>query len=147
MLIYRDGCLFKPGSDKQVGYFEKSNGYWRHTYKGKKQYNHRVIWWMHYGDIPSGMQVDHINQDRTDNRIENLRLVTHQENNRNKGLNKNSTSGYLGVSWSKAYSRWVAHITVDRKSIFLGYFHDIDKAVLARKAADIEYGFTELHGS
>lgn len=147
MLIYREGSLFKVGSDKPVGYIEKSNGYWRHTYQGKKKYNHRIIWEFHYGPIPLGMQVDHINQDRLDNRIENLRLVTHKDNNKNKGINKNNTSGYLGVSWSKKYSKWVSHITVDGKYIFLGYFNEPEKAAEARKIADAEYGFTELHGS
>ena len=76
-----------------------------HRYKhgsifGYKYTAHRVIWAMHYGEWPD--QVDHINHDKADNRIENLRTVTHSENARNRKLNKNNTSGHAGVTWRSA---------------------------------------------
>lgn len=87
---------------------------------------HRMAWSMVHGEIPEGMQVDHINGNRHDNRICNLRLVTHTENCENKrgALSNNKSSGLLGVSWSKVMNGWQAYIKVNRKKIPLGYFQD-----------------------
>lgn len=83
--------------------------------------------------------VDHINRNRLDNRKSNLRIVDYKLNGFNKGKQSNNTSGYVGVSWDKAKKKWEAHIKVNRKKKFLGYFDDIENAVTTRKEAEIKY--------
>ena len=86
--------------------------------------------------------VDHIYQVSNgvcDNRKSNLRLVSQLDNSRNCVISKNNTSGYNGVSWSKQRNKWIASITVNRKSINLGGFENIDDAVKARKEAEEKY--------
>ena len=106
---------------------------------------HRVIWAMEYGEWPTG-QIDHIDHDRTNNRLANLRIVSHQENHRNTSRRKNNTSGAMGVSWYKAGGKWTAYIMVDRRKQHLGYFDSLEDAVAARKAAEAQYGFHPNHG-
>lgn len=106
---------------------------------------HRVAWAIVRGAWPGG-QIDHIDHDRANNRIENLRVVAHQENHRNTTRRKNNTSGVVGVSWYKAGAKWTAYIMVDRTKQHLGYFDNIDDAIAARKAAEAEYGFHANHG-
>jgi hypothetical protein len=82
----------------------------------KKYYKtHRLIWIMHYGDISRKLEIDHINGIRDDNRIENLRLVTHQENQ----FNRPNVKGYC---WNKNDQRWQSYICVDSKTKHLGSF-------------------------
>lgn len=107
---------------------------------------HRVAWAIYHGDWPNG-QIDHQNGVRTDNRIENLRLVTPQENMRNRTINRNNTSGICGVSWAKSEEKWKAQIKVGGKIIHLGYFQNIDDAKAARDAASAHYGFSSRHGA
>ena len=84
-------------------------------------------------------QVDHINRDRTDNRLCNLRICTTQENNRNRLGWKQSTSGVKGVTWCKDKKKWRARIGVDGKRISLGYFNTREEAAQAydEKAVEI----------
>lgn len=107
---------------------------------------HRVIWAIHYGVWPDG-DIDHINQIRDDNRIENLRIASSQENRRNASRQKNNSSGVNGVYFDRRRGKWAARIMIDRKNEFLGYFSCIKDAGEARKAADKKYGFSENHGS
>lgn len=90
---------------------------------------HRLAWMLVHGAIPDEMQVDHINGIRNDNRIENLRLVTHMGNCENKHqAMSNSKSGLLGASWCKVMKRWVATIKYDGKKHVIGYFDDPHEA-------------------
>ena len=101
---------------------------------------HRLIFLMHKGYLPK--TIDHINGDKLDNRIENLRAATVGQNQHNRKTNANNTSGYKGVGWSKAQKKWVARITLERKNIHLGYFANVEEAAeVVRKARE------ELHGS
>jgi len=101
---------------------------------------HRLIFLMHKGYLPK--TIDHINGDKLDNRIENLRAATVGQNQHNRKTNANNTSGYKGVSWSKAQKKWTARITLERKIIHLGYFANVEEAAeVVRKARE------ELHGS
>jgi hypothetical protein len=99
-------------------------------------------------NTPKGMVTDHINGDPLDNRKENLRICTAAENQRNRGANKNNTSGFKGVSWSKRDKIWRAGIGHDGKDIKLGCFEDKEEAARAydRKAIELhgEFAYTNF---
>lgn len=105
---------------------------------------HRLIWLLVHGSIAAF--IDHINGDRADNRLCNLRAVSRQENQRNLSLPRNNTSGVMGVHRIKADGYWMASIRANGRSIHLGRFADKDSAIAARKAAEAEYGFHPNHG-
>lgn len=110
---------------------------------GRSQLAHRIVMEKMHGDI-SGKLVDHINGNTLDNRLDNLRLATHTENNKNAGFNPRSKTGINGVYVS--FGRFYARITVNKKNIHLGSFGALFDAVCARKAALLRYGFHENHG-
>lgn len=121
------------------------DGYRIISIKGRKYLSHRLAWlWMH-GSWPEG-QIDHINHDRLDNRIENLRVVTLQENRKNQRLSKANKSGFIGVSWATRDRRWRAAIQVKGKMMGLGDYKTFKEAVAARKAAEVKYNFHPNHG-
>lgn len=105
---------------------------------------HRIIWKLVKGYDP--IHVDHVNGDKTDNRISNLRSVSQQTNQRNQKLPKTNTSGIIGVSWSQRRCNWRARISVGGKDKALGSFKDFESAVAARKKAERELGFHPNHG-
>jgi hypothetical protein len=124
-----------------------TTGYLRVKVAGRMLLVHRVIFSMVHGiPIEEIDQIDHINGDRLDNRIANLRHVTGQENQRNQKKYSTNTSGYLGVSWQKAAGKYRASIMVDGKTKHLGFFKDLSAAVAAREQASIQYGFHANHG-
>jgi hypothetical protein len=106
---------------------------------------HRIAWALHYGEDPEN-QIDHINGIRTDNRIENLRVVTNKENSWNQKLRSTNKSGYNGVSWCKMMNKWVARATVNGVEHKIGYFSDPKDASIAREAFNKGVGFHKNHG-
>lgn len=113
----------------------------------KRQYKaHRLAWLYVYGRWPMG-QIDHIDHDRANNRISNLREVDYPENGRNQSGNSRSASGHLGVSLNRRTNRWIARIRYNQKCINLGTFRLKDDAVKARKDAEIRLGFHPNHGA
>ena len=106
---------------------------------------HRLAWLYMFGCFPQN-QIDHINGDSLDNRIENLRDVSNLENGRNQKKPKNNKSGVVGVSWDKKKLKWASKICVSGKGLFLGYFDEIGDAETARLSANKKYGFHENHG-
>lgn len=100
----------------------------------------RVAWAVTYGEWPNN-DTDHINGDRTDNRLCNLRQATRSENHCNKGPQRNNTSGHKGVSWNKRAGRWEAAIGKDGHVKFLGRFEVLADAEAAYRAAA-----TTIHG-
>lgn len=133
---------------RQAGCFCPRDGYIRIRIDGKLELAHRLAWNMHYPDNPvtPDEQIDHINHNRTDNRICNLRKASNTENSRNASIGRNNTSGALGVWFEKRRNKWSVEIKVDRKKIHIGQFDNFDEAVAARKAAEVKYGFHENHG-
>ena len=89
---------------------------------GKSYLLHRLAWLYVYGKWPAEF-IDHINMDKLDNRISNLREASKLLNNLNTGLRKDNTTGYKGVSFDKSRGMFVAHIRVDTKLRSLGYFN------------------------
>lgn len=122
------------------------NGYTHIQVDGRCYMAHRLAWIYEIGSIPEGMEIDHINHDKSDNRIENLRLITKENNLKNKSKYSSNSSGVNGVHWRKDKGKWQAKIRVNKKFIHLGYFNDIADAERARKKAEKEHGFHENHG-
>ncbi len=121
-----------------AAYSPVNNRYYVHRRDGK---NKTIIMHREILNAPKGFHVDHINLDTLDNRRENLRVATNSQNQYNKPLQKNNTSGYKGVTYFKQFGKWVARIRVNNKSIYLGVFDTPEAAADARKIAAIE-----LHG-
>lgn len=107
-----------------------SNGYLSGSINKKTLLAHRVAWAIYYGYFPA-CDIDHINMDKKDNRIENLRLSTRSQNMFNRGKQLNNTSGYKGVSLHKPTGKWDARICVEKEKIYIGLF---DTPELAHKA-------------
>ncbi|MNJ59568.1 hypothetical protein D3C77_552610 [compost metagenome] len=122
-----------------------SNGYVLIQINGKHYRAHRLAWLATTGDWPA-QHIDHINGDKLDNRIKNLRDVSSLENNRNMPLLASNKSGRVGVSWYSARSEWVAHIKVDGRQKILGRFKSISLAIDARESAERDLGFHPNHG-
>lgn len=122
-----------------------NEGYTRVSLNGTRFLAHRLAWALHYGAWPLD-QIDHINGDRADNRISNLRQANNTANSRNAGVGKRNTTGVIGVCWCKNRNKWQAAITVDRITRFLGYYTDKEAAIAARKRAEEKYGFHPNHG-
>ncbi len=120
----------KVGERADVQSGAKNKRYFHLYIDGNRYYSHRMAWlWVH-GTQPSGY-IDHINGNSLDNRIENLRKATHQENLFNRGANKNNTTGFKGVRRTKCGKRYWAEIKINRKSKYLGTF---ESATLAHQA-------------
>lgn len=107
---------------------------------GKTYLGHRIVWMLHNGYFPEN-HIDHINRNRGDNRIENLREVSRTCNMRNSGMRTDNTSGVKGVCWNKKTCKWVAIIKVGGKQFTLGYHEDLLEAVCLRLAAEQELGW------
>lgn len=114
--------------------------------EGKRKRHHIHVWEQVYGPVPAGYEIDHINGKKHDNRLENLRLVTRQENMQNAKRYSTNRSGVTGVCWKSDKKRWKAYITLDYKQKHLGFYRDWFEAVCARMAANNTYGFHENHG-
>lgn len=94
---------------------------------------HRVIWVLVFGHIPSGFYIDHINGNKIDNRLENLRLATNSQNQQNRPAPKNNSSGYRGVTWHKAVNKWMARICHKGQRKTIGFFDTPEDAYKAYK--------------
>jgi hypothetical protein len=100
---------------------------------------------------PKGLETDHVNGNKLDNRRTNLRICTHQENHRNTSKQSNNKSGYKGVSWHydkrKNWGKWKVAITVNKRKIFIGYFSNKLEAAKAYdcKAKELFGDFARLN--
>lgn len=147
---YKDGQLFRKVSRRSyksgdlVGNIEAS-GYVRTTLNGKRYSIHRIVYLMQHGYMPK--EIDHINGNKSDNRIENLREVSRSENNVNRGSFKQNKSGYKNVSWHKLESKWQVQLKINKKAKHFGYFDDLELAdLVATEARDKYFGKYANHG-
>lgn len=106
-------------------------GYTAVTINGKNLMCHRLAWALYYGEWPSNF-IDHINRDRKDNRIENLRKATHSQNSANRNNFKNNTSGIKNIYWDKKTNKWNVRVKHNKKNYWVGSFNDINEANIAR---------------
>ena len=151
LLTYRDGKLYwrvanngriKVGN--QAGFLNKSTGYFAIGINGKTYQLHRVIWLIKKRQWPKG-QVDHIDGNPINNRIENLRDVSHQENQRNASMQLNNKTGVIGVCSVRSKFRVRIHGDNGNR-IHIGYFSTIKEAADARRNAEKRFGYHKNHG-
>ena len=119
----------------QWHWYLSDKGYAIREFKGKPINMHRLI-----NNTPKGLETDHINRNRIDNRRENLRTVTKSQNATFlRSIGKNNTSGRIGVYWRKERKKWRVQISINKKYIYLGHFNDIKEAMTVRKNAERIY--------
>ena len=116
------------------------NGYLNSTYKSVSI--HGII--MHKNNYrkekyKNDFVIDHIDGNVLNNRKQNLRICTNQQNSMNCKLSSNNTTGHVGISYDKKYNKWDAHIMINRKNIHLGRFQNKEEAINARLKAELKY--------
>lgn len=121
----------------------QGGGYASGPMLGKTRKKHRVIWKLVYGYDP--IDIDHIDGDRLNNRLSNLRNVTRQENTKNRAVRRTHSTGVTGVCIRPSGS-FVATIWDGHKNRYLGDFKTLDDAATARKHAQQQHGFHPNHG-
>ena len=112
----------------------QGDNYFCSCVNGNKQWLHRYLM-----GATSKEYVDHKNNNCDDYRKSNLRICNNAENNRNRWLQSNNTSGYPGVGWAKREQKWRARIKVDGHEIHLGYFDNKNEAIIAKQKAEEKY--------
>jgi len=123
--LYRQNSKYKKKIGHKVGKIDKE-GYVVTFSNGKKYFVHRLIFLMHHGSLPE--RLDHIDGNRSNNKIENLRKADKYENQYNRKLAKNNTTGVKGVTWRKKEKRFLAICHVSGKRFELGYFKILEDA-------------------
>ena len=143
LFIYKDGDLYwKISRTNRIKIGDKAGfihptGYKYIRINNKNHRTHRIIFLYHHGFLPQ--YLDHIDQDKLNNKIENLREVTRIQNGMNRKSYKNSSSKYKGVSWNKQNQKWVSYITINKKRKHLGSFINESDAAKIYNSAAIEY--------
>jgi len=116
----------------------RTNRYRRIMVDGKLYQSSRLVWLFMEGYFPEH-ECDHENRIKDDDRWDNIRHVSSQCNNRNRGRSKNNTSGVTGISWHKTCEKWHAQIEINYKHKHLGYFKEFKDAITARWDAEVEH--------
>lgn len=125
-----------PNPKAQVGQpvgTRHSGGYWQIRVGLKRYLAHRLAWFYVHGEWPT--EIDHINKNKTDNRICNLRQVEHVQNMHNLGLSRHNKSGIKGVSFDKATGKWAACFQLNGRTKHLGRFASKEEAAVAHRNA------------
>ena len=141
LFYYRDGELYwkvhKPHTkkDKPAGYLSKKYKIVSINYKN--YLNHRIIFLWHHGYIPK--EIDHIDRNSLNNKIENLREATQSENNCNQKLRVTNKSGLKNIHWASDKKKWIAKITINKKTKFLGAYNDLELAEFVAEEARHKY--------
>ena len=125
---------FKPKSSQNTNYYCGRICYFKDIKgKPKKLLMHRLIM-----NTPQGMDTDHINHNKLDNKRSNLRICTTSQNMMNTCLSSKNTSGFKGVFWDKRNKKWGAHIGYKKKTLYLGIFKNKINAAKAYNLKALE---------
>jgi len=144
---YEDGKLFRKSDGKEMGcYSSKHHRYARIGIGGENYKLHRIIFLYHNGYMPK--IIDHINGDRYDNRIENLREANTYQNRQNSRIYSTSKSGVKNVYWDNACKKWRVVISINGKRKDFGLYADLEEAKQVATSMRDKY-FKEFanHGS
>jgi hypothetical protein len=139
---YRDGSLYRKAGGRgavrgaKLGHIN-SNGYEVITVSRKIMKTHQIVFVMHHGYMPN--IIDHIDGNRLNNKIENLREVTRSENGYNRKIHKNNKTGYKNVTWISRISAYCVKLNVNKKRMHFGYFDDLELADLVATMAREKY--------
>lgn len=132
---YRDGKLYHRDSNKFAG--SLTRGYYTCNIQGENYFMHRIIFLMFYNRMPD--IIDHIDRDKSNNDIFNLREADKSLNSINRGAPLNNTSGKRGVTWNERTKRWNSQIKVKGKKLHLGTSLSFEEALRKREEAEIKY--------
>lgn len=139
---YADGCLVWKESYRrrvkgsQIGTLH-SQGYREASLNSRRYLVHTLVFAYHHGYLPK--MVDHIDGNKLNNRIENLRECTHRENGYNSKRRTDNTSGHKNVSWSKTAKKWGVRMKINKVYTNLGFYDDFDLACLVADEARSKY--------
>ena len=142
---YKNGELYwkvRRGGRAVVGSLAgntDTHGYRQVKINGIRYLMHRIIFLMHHGYLPEF--IDHIDNDRLNNKIDNLREANRNQNAFNMRLYKTNTSGSKGVSWDKNRNKWMVRVGIDGVDKYFGHYEDIELADLVASEARCK-----LHG-
>ena len=139
---HKDGQLFWKKSRGNVKKFTKagtlgSHGYYQIRFLGKTYLTHRLVYLFVHGQMPS--QIDHIDGDKTNNRIENLRSCNQSENRMNAICSSLNKIGIKNVCWSKSNKRWRVQVKKQGKNVYDAHFEDLELAELVAIEARNKY--------
>lgn len=111
-------------------------GYY-YSYVGERLVTtHRVVWALHNGD-PGNFDIDHIDRDKKNNKIGNLRLATRSQNNENMVAQaNNNSSGMRGITFDKSRGKWAASLKWNGRYVLSGRYDTLEEAIAARKRAE-----------
>lgn len=135
-LYWREDRKSNKVKNKQAGSVHVS-GYIVVRLQNKLYFLHRLIFLYHHGFLPKN--VDHIDGNKQNNKIENLREATTQENQFNAKKSQKNTSGYKNVSFCKNSKKWFVQLRINKKNRYIGYFADIELADLVAQEARDKY--------
>jgi hypothetical protein len=141
---YQDGNLIrKTGRVNEIGKIagcvHKGKGYIHVKIKTKAFKAHRLVFLYHHGYLPEC--VDHIDGDKTNNKIENLRAATKEENCRNQKIRSTNKSGYKGVKWVEHCKKWQVEVCKNYKQLRFGMYEDLELAgLVAIEATELIHG-------
>jgi hypothetical protein len=129
---YKDGNLYWKNDNKSkkikgviAGYIN-NNGYRAIRYDGKLYLAHRLVYLWHKGHLPA--EIDHIDRNKQNNAIENLRECTKSQNHFNRSFSQSNTSGYKNVTWNKALKKWQVGLSILGKYNYFGTYYDVEVA-------------------
>lgn len=106
---------------------------------GERMTTSKICWALYYKKYPDYPIIDHKDGNTKNIKIKNLREATNSQNQMNKIIQSNNTSGIVGVFWYQSKKKWCARIIFENNKIHLGYFNNVENAIKARKNAEEEY--------
>jgi hypothetical protein len=125
--------VIKTTNTSKLGFVgcQDSNGYWQVRFLSKVVKVHKLIWFLFNDKITDGFVIDHIDRDKSNNFIGNLRVVTQSQNCLNSSVATNNKSGITGISWDKVNKKWRVVKIINRKNYHLGRYDNIECAKIA----------------
>lgn len=139
------GYIHSVKTNRRVFTNKHHSGYLKGAIDGRTFTAHRVAMALHLGYWPEG-EIDHINGNKSDNFLTNLRIVDRSQNQRNCRRRKDNTSGHVGV-FERPQGTWQAYISHGGQKLYLGTFQSKKEAIAARLSAQKRYGYSDRHGS